>query len=76
MAAGVPVIASDIPGNRDALSDTGILVGDEMQLLEQTLALVDDPPRRGRLGEAARARVAAEFASRRTFDVLERLYGK
>lgn len=76
MAAGVPVVASDVPGNRDAVADgeTGLIVQDEVDLLEKTLALVDDPGRRRKLGAAGRARVEREFSRRRTFETLERLY--
>lgn len=76
MAAGVPVIASDVPGNRDAVAngETGVIVKDEVELLETALALVDDPARRRQLGAAARERVAKEFSKKKTFEVLERLY--
>ena len=76
MAAGVPVVASDVPGNRDAVTDgeTGLIAKDEVALLEKTLELVDDPARRKRMGEAARERVARRFSPRRTVEILERLY--
>ena len=74
MAAGVPVVASDVPGNRDAIGDTGLFAADEVQLLERTLELVDDPERRKKLGAAARARVEKEFSRKRTLATLERLY--
>lgn len=74
MAAGVPVVASDVPGNRDAVGETGVIVKDELELLEKTLELVDDPDRRRKLGAAARARVESEFSKKRVFETLERLY--
>lgn len=74
MAAGVPVVASDVPGNRDAIGDTGAFAADEVQLLERTLELVDDSERRRGLGTHARARVEREFSRARTLERLERLY--
>jgi glycosyltransferase involved in cell wall biosynthesis len=65
MAAGVPVIATDIPGNRDLVVPdvTGYLVpvGDRFEFTRRTHWLLDDEALRRRLGEAGRARVAAEF---------------
>ncbi|MBI5202599.1 MAG: glycosyltransferase [Elusimicrobia bacterium] len=74
MAAGVPVVASDVAGNRDAIGDSGLYASDEVQLLERTLELVDDPERRRRLGTAARARVEKEFSRAKTLETLQRLY--
>ncbi|HKG43978.1 MAG TPA: glycosyltransferase family 4 protein [Gaiellaceae bacterium] len=61
-ACAAPVIASDITGYRDVMTDeTGVLVppGDPEALAEAVAALLDDEPRRERLGAAAR-RVAQE----------------
>ena len=76
MAAGVPVVASDVPGNRDAVADgeTGLIAKDEAALLEKTLALVDDRERRARMGKAARERVVERFAPGKTMKILEELY--
>ncbi|MBI4347710.1 MAG: glycosyl transferase, partial [Elusimicrobia bacterium] len=65
---------SDVPGNRDAIGETGLFAADEIQLLERTLELVDDPARRAALGSSARTRVEREFSRRRTLETLERLY--
>jgi glycosyltransferase involved in cell wall biosynthesis len=58
MAAGVPVIASDIAGVRELIQDgtTGLLfpVGDDKQLVTQMERLVTDPVLRVRLSEAGR----------------------
>ncbi len=57
-----PVVASDIEGYRDvAGAETGILVppGDTEALASALVALLEDEPRRRRLGEAAR-RIAEE----------------
>ncbi|PCI39774.1 MAG: hypothetical protein COB53_02575 [Elusimicrobia bacterium] len=76
MALGIPVIASDIPGNRDAVEDgvTGYLVTDEMQLIERVLRLLDDPGLRARLGEAGRKRFEDEFTLERMMKEISALY--
>ena len=65
MAAGVPVIATDIAGNRDLVVDgtTGYLVpvGDRFEFTRRTHWLLDDAGLRGRMGEAGRQRVLSEF---------------
>lgn len=65
MAAGVPVIATDIAGNRDLVVDgtTGYLVplGDRFEFTRRTHWLLDDAALRQRMGEAGRQRVLAEF---------------
>ena len=66
MQAGVPVIASDIPGNRDLVIDqeTGRLVelGDTADFARQTNELLDDPTTAQALGTNARSRIASEFS--------------
>jgi glycosyltransferase involved in cell wall biosynthesis len=65
MAAAVPVIATDIAGNRDLVVDgaTGYLVpvGDRVEFARRTHWLLDDAALRQRLGEAGRERVLTEF---------------
>ena len=65
MAAGLAVVATDVPGHRDVVRDgeTGLLVpaGDDAALAEALGALLADPARRRRLGRAGRARVLREF---------------
>ncbi|MFL5977338.1 MAG: glycosyltransferase family 4 protein, partial [Gaiellaceae bacterium] len=61
-ACALPVVASDITGYRDVMTDeTGVLVppGDPEALAAAVAALLEDEPRRERLGLAAR-RVAQE----------------
>ena len=62
LAAGVPVVASDIPGYRDVVHDgtDGLLTppGDALALAEALRSLALDPAARGRM--AAAARVSAE----------------
>jgi phosphatidyl-myo-inositol alpha-mannosyltransferase len=63
MAAGVPVVASDIPGYRDVLTAGGVLVppGDAQSLARALERLLADPDERARLAEAGR-REAAQYA--------------
>jgi len=59
MACGLPVIAYDIPGVREVVVGSGILVplGDRQQLAGAIQDLLDDPQKRRRLGEACRERL-------------------
>ena len=80
MAAGVPVIASDIPGIRAVVDDdrTGVLVpvDDADALARAITALLADPVRQGRLAAAARAHVAEHHDARQMVDQISRLYTK
>ena len=65
MRAGVPVVASDIPGNRDLVvpEETGFLVnvGDRGAFASKAQVLLDDASLRQRLGDAGRARIERQF---------------
>lgn len=65
MQAGVPVVASDIPGNRDLVrpDQTGVLVelGDSAAFAGETHRLLETPELASRLAEAARRRIETEF---------------
>jgi glycosyltransferase involved in cell wall biosynthesis len=65
MAAGVPVIATDIPGNRDLVVNdiTGYLVplGDRFEFTRRTDWLLNDEALRAKLGSAGRERIMREF---------------
>ena len=65
MAAGVPVVATGISGNRDLVvpGETGYLVpiGDRAAFARETRRLLDDAELARRLGEAGRRRMLAEF---------------
>lgn len=76
MALGLPVVASDVPGCRDAVvhGETGFLAKSEVELLEYCLKLVDDPALRKRLGEAGRKRAHSEFSAQKALSGLEGLY--
>lgn len=65
MAAGSPVVASDLPAIRGFIDDgaTGLLfpAGDAGALARAVVRLLDDGALRARLGAAARRRAVAEF---------------
>lgn len=77
MAAGVPVVASDLPGSRELVGDSaGLLVPpvDADALSEALLSLIRDPARRAELAEAGRLRVHKHFSrSRMARDYLNAL---
>jgi glycosyltransferase involved in cell wall biosynthesis len=66
MSAGVPVVATDIPGNRDLVvnDQTGFLVavGDRAAIARQTKLLLEDRELAERMGAAGRQRMLEEFS--------------
>ena len=66
MAAGLAVVATDVPGHRDVVvpGETGVLVPpeDPAALAEAVAALLMDPVRRKNLGQAGRERVRQDFS--------------
>jgi glycosyltransferase involved in cell wall biosynthesis len=78
MAAGLPMIATDVGGNAEAVIDqeNGLIVPakDPARLADAVLRLANDPPLRARLGAAARARVAQYFSLERCVDGYDALY--
>ncbi len=66
MAAGVPVVATDIPGNRDLVVDgeTGFLVpvGDRAGFAQSTIRLLDEAETAGRFRQAAVQRIQNDFS--------------
>jgi glycosyltransferase involved in cell wall biosynthesis len=83
MAAGLPVVATHVPGTAEMISDgdTGLLVPteDAEALSAAITALATDDARRAALGRAARARAEAYFSWRAIttawLDTLARLAG-
>ena len=65
MAAGRPVVATDIPGTNELIThgETGMLfpIGDRAALAGCTKALLEQPEAAQRLGEAARERILDEY---------------
>jgi glycosyltransferase involved in cell wall biosynthesis len=76
MACGLPVVASNIPGNRDVVEDgvTGFLVQNEVELLERCQHLLDNPDLRRKMGVAGRERVRQQFSRERMLRELSALY--
>lgn len=66
MAAGLPVVATDVGGAREALreGESGHLVapGDDAGLGARLIGLLREPERAQRMGAQGRARVEAEFS--------------
>ena len=79
MAFELPVVAFDLRETRVSVGDAGIYVtpNDIREYAEAIVDLVDDEPRRARLGKAGRARVEQELAwshqERAYLDVYQRL---
>ncbi|HEV3418639.1 MAG TPA: glycosyltransferase [Pirellulales bacterium] len=78
MAAGVPVVATDIPGNRDLIvpGETGYLapLDSRSALAKSTLPILEDADLARRLGAAGKARVTAEFSVERMVNRYAALY--
>lgn len=64
MAAGLPVIATDVPGTRELVGDAGVLVPPDAGHLAQAIAdLAGDPERRLRLSRAGRSVAGRSWTS-------------
>ena len=78
MAAGIPVVASDIPAHRELVMPgvTGLLVrlGARADFAEAANRLIADRELAGRLGEAGRERVRAEFTTAKMVERFTKLY--
>lgn len=76
MAQGVPVVATDVGGVREALGEAGLLVpaGDVAGLAEALAALLQDPARAARLGRAGRERAQALFSPEQVRAELAAMY--
>jgi phosphatidylinositol alpha-mannosyltransferase len=76
-ACALPVVASDIPGYREVLTPEAALAvrpDDPDVLAEAVVQLVDDEPRRERMGEAARALAVERYAWPTLARRLEEIY--
>lgn len=78
MSLGIPVIASDIPGNRDLVvhGQTGYLypLADVQSLIRQSNALLRDDETMRRMGDGARERVRSEFSLQKMVEAHSELY--
>ena len=78
MAAGIPVVASDIPGNQDLVvpGKTGYLVpaGDRAGIARQTRQLLQDDSLRSQMGQAGQDRIREHFALAKMVERYDELY--
>jgi len=78
MCSGLAVVATDVPGHRDVVTDgsTGLLVplDDSAALAEAILSLVSNPVRRRAMGEAGRRRALEEFGIRLMVDATAAIF--
>ena len=78
LAAGLPVVSTDVGGVRDVVGDgeSGLLVpaGDPAAVASALERLGRDPALRARLGSTGRADVVERYAVSRLLDDLDRLY--
>jgi glycosyltransferase involved in cell wall biosynthesis len=80
MAAGLPVVATNLPGIREAIEDgwSGRLVapGDAIWAAGAVETLLENPPLRGRMARAGRERVEREFSLTDNAARLSRLFDR
>jgi len=80
MAAGLPVVATDVGGSREVVLDgkTGFLVepGNPDKLAEKIKELLENDEMRKKFGEAGFKRVKEKFSIDRTVDGIESLWTK
>lgn len=78
MAVGLPVVASDIPPNRELVVDgqTGYLVpvGDRAAFARTALSLIERPDMAAQLGNAGRSRMQTDFSIGQMVAGYENLY--
>jgi len=78
MACGVPVIATDVPGNRELIvpNKTGLLVpyGDAAALSRAIISVLDNSELAGLLSENARNQVVRQYLSADTMELHKQLY--
>jgi glycosyltransferase involved in cell wall biosynthesis len=80
MAAGLPVVATRVGGNPEAIMDgeTGWLVppGNPEELAMKIMDLLEDPEKAEKWGEAGKRRVKENFSDERMVDEHIKLYRK
>ena len=80
MQASVPVIASDIPGNRDLIvhDQTGRLapLGDRAEFARHSIDLLDDAALARRLADAAKKRILEDFSIEKMVERHAELYSE
>ena len=78
MMAGVPVVATDVAGTREAVVDgeTGILLGTRtpQTVADAVASLLSDPARARAMGEKGRERARERFSVEAMVDTMTRLY--
>ncbi len=78
MAAGLPVVTTDVGGNKEAIinGSTGILVpaGDPSALAEALETLWKDAEKRVAMGKAGRSRVEQHFSAQNMVTATEKIY--
>ena len=78
MAARLPLVATDVPGNRDAIRDgeMGFLVtfGDDDAFAERVCRLLADSDLRARMGAAGRLAAETRFCLKRFAERMERVF--
>jgi glycosyltransferase involved in cell wall biosynthesis len=76
-ASSLPVVATDVGGNREIVGDGGLLVqaGDSPALAEAMLRLMRMPAaERMEMGEAGRAYIVKNYSLEKIVDIWEKLY--
>jgi glycosyltransferase involved in cell wall biosynthesis len=80
MAAGKPVVATDVGGAREAVSEgeTGYLVaaGDDHAMGDRLISLLRDPQRGREMGQRGRRLVEEKFSCKAQLSKTEALYEK
>lgn len=80
MAAGKPVVATDVGGAREAIveGETGYLVpsGDDGKMAERIVSLLRNPEQAEAMGEAGRRVVAEKFSTGAQLQKVEELYAR
>jgi glycosyltransferase involved in cell wall biosynthesis len=80
MAAGRPVVATNVGGAREAIvhGETGYLVpaGDHEQMADHIISLLVDHEGAKRMGESGRRRINEKFSSAKQLQTVEGLYNE